>query len=113
MAEHGPTIVLVHGAWFGSWVWAEMTGRLEATGIATRAIDLPGVGRAPGGHDLAGHSAALRSLVASIEGPVAVCSHSYGGVVASQALGGAAATSPARPTNCILLGTGRYPNRAV
>jgi pimeloyl-ACP methyl ester carboxylesterase len=88
MAGHRPTIVLVHGAWFGSWVWAEMSGRLETAGIAARTIDLPGARRAPGRRDLAGHSSALRSLVASVEGPVAVCAHSYGGVVASQALGG-------------------------
>jgi hypothetical protein len=45
MNERRPTLVLVHGAWHGSWIWAEMTGRPEAAGIATRTIDLPGVDR--------------------------------------------------------------------
>jgi hypothetical protein len=39
MNERRPTLVLVHGAWHGSWIWAEMTGRPEAAGIATRTID--------------------------------------------------------------------------
>jgi pimeloyl-ACP methyl ester carboxylesterase len=107
MTRSRPTIVLVHGAWHGSWIWEEMPGRLEAAGIATRTIDLPGARRAPGRRDLAGHSAALRGLVASIEGPVAVCSHSYGGAVASQALDGLPNLSTLIFIAAFMIGPGR------
>jgi pimeloyl-ACP methyl ester carboxylesterase len=107
MTQNRPTIVLVHGAWHGSWIWDEMPGRLAAAGIATRTVDLPGARRAPGRRDLAGHSESLRGLVASIEGPVAVCSHSYGGAVASQALDGLPNLSTLIFIAAFMIGPGR------
>jgi alpha-beta hydrolase superfamily lysophospholipase len=37
-------VILIHGAWQGSWAWARFTPYLEAAGFITRAIDLPGNG---------------------------------------------------------------------
>jgi pimeloyl-ACP methyl ester carboxylesterase len=46
-ADNGPgkrAIVLVHGAWFGAWAYANVAPRLAAKGITAVAIDLPGHG---------------------------------------------------------------------
>lgn len=82
------TIVLVHGAWHGAWAWGDVVPRLTARGLDVRAIDLPGRGRGPGGHRLADHVAFLRRELESIDGPVVICSHSYGGAVAGEAAHG-------------------------
>jgi pimeloyl-ACP methyl ester carboxylesterase len=88
-AGRGPTLLMVHGAWHGSWSWAGMPRLLREAGVRVQAIDLPGRGRGPaGGHDLAAHSRYLRSVAEGIDGPVAVLAHSYGGAVATEALAG-------------------------
>ena len=43
MADFDP-VILVHGAWQGSWAWARFTPYLEAAGLAAHAVDLPGNG---------------------------------------------------------------------
>ena len=43
MADFDP-VILIHGAWQGSWVWARFTPYLEAAGLAAHAVDLPGNG---------------------------------------------------------------------
>ena len=43
MSEFDP-VVLIHGAWQGSWVWARFTPYLEAAGLVGHAVDLPGNG---------------------------------------------------------------------
>jgi pimeloyl-ACP methyl ester carboxylesterase len=84
-----PVLLLVHGAWHGSWSWATLPRLLGASGVRTLAVDLPGRGRGPdGGHDLAAHASYLRSVAAGIDGPLAVLTHSYGGAVATEALAG-------------------------
>ena len=90
-AQHGhdPVLLLVHGAWHGSWSWATVPRLLGAAGIRVLTVDLPGRGRGTaGGHDLAAHAGYLRSVAEDIDGPVAVLTHSYGGAVATQALAG-------------------------
>ncbi|MFF0580128.1 alpha/beta fold hydrolase [Streptosporangium saharense] len=86
----GPTLVLVHGAWHGARSWDPLLPFLEEAGLRTLAVQLPGVGRAPGRHDLAGHSAFLRAELESLTGPLVVCGHSYGGAVVTQAVSGLA-----------------------
>jgi hypothetical protein len=54
--------LLAHGAWHGSWIWDEIHDRMAGMGIVTSAIDLPGVGSAPGAHGLAGHAAASATM---------------------------------------------------
>ncbi len=79
-----PTIVLVHGAWHGSWCWQRVTPLLERRGIAVRTVDLPSVGAEPGTTtDLSADAAAVRAVVDDIGGPVVLCGHSYGGMVIS------------------------------
>ncbi|MGW0802543.1 alpha/beta fold hydrolase [Nonomuraea sp. NPDC002799] len=85
-----PTLLLVHGAWHGSWAWDPVIPLLAERGVPVHAVQLPGVGRAPGGHDLRGHAEFLRAELAALPGPVALCAHSYGGAVITEAAAGAA-----------------------
>jgi pimeloyl-ACP methyl ester carboxylesterase len=85
MTTSKATIVLVHGAWHGSWCWQRVTPLLEARGIAARTVDLPSVGAAPGaGTDLSADAAAVEKVIESLDGPVVLCGHSYGGMVISR-----------------------------
>jgi pimeloyl-ACP methyl ester carboxylesterase len=43
MSEFDP-VILVHGAWQGSWAWARFVPYLAAAGFISHAIDLPGNG---------------------------------------------------------------------
>ncbi|WP_326834916.1 alpha/beta hydrolase [Amycolatopsis rhabdoformis] len=79
-----PALVLVHGAWHGSWCWEAVVP--ELAGVDVRTVELPSVAAPPAG--LYADAEVLRAAVAAVAGPVVVCAHSYGGVVASQALAG-------------------------
>ena len=79
------TIVLVHGAWHGSWCWQRVTQLLDERGLPVRTVDLPSVGAPPGaGTDLSADAAAVEAVIASVAGPVVLCGHSYGGMVISR-----------------------------
>jgi pimeloyl-ACP methyl ester carboxylesterase len=85
------TVVLVHGAWHGAWCWEQVVPLLDAHGVTSVAIDLPGHGAStePLG-DLHGDAAALTALLdglSELGQPVVVCGHSYGGAVISQGAG--------------------------
>src|SRR5258708_32075295 len=43
MSDFDP-VILIHGAWQGSWAWARFAPYLQAAGFVTHAIDLPGNG---------------------------------------------------------------------
>jgi hypothetical protein len=43
-----PTVVLVHGAWNGPWVWDEVRRYLDLARIASAAVTLPSVGENTG-----------------------------------------------------------------
>ena len=90
------TLVLVHGAWHGSWCWERLLPHLAERGLAVRTVDLPSVLRgaerdARGGRrgdrrlDLRDDADAVRGVIESIDGPVVLCGHSYGGMVISLA----------------------------
>jgi pimeloyl-ACP methyl ester carboxylesterase len=85
-----PAVMLVHGAWHGSWCWERVAAVLAAGGIEVHTVDLPATGREPPGLDdgavpgLAQDAAALRGALADC-GPVILCGHSYGGMVISAA----------------------------
>lgn len=83
-------VVLVHGAWHGSWCWDPVVERLE--GLDVVAVDLPRM--ASPDATFADDVAAVR---AAIEGPTVLCGHSYGGVV----IGAAAASDDVR--HCVFL----------
>ncbi len=85
-----PTIVLVHGAWHGAWCWQRLTPHLTRRGFRYRAVDLPSVGATPGeAVGLSADAAAVRALLADVQGPIILCGHSYGGMVISAAASGA------------------------
>lgn len=83
-----PHLVLVHGAWHGSWCWQPVQRQLLRQGVTSEAVDLPGPGRAPGDCGLRGQAAWLRRLVATIDREVVLVGHSYGGQVVSEASAG-------------------------
>ena len=89
MPEHRrPTLVLVHGAWQGSWVWDRLSPELAARGWHTVAVDLPGNGWGPQGGDdasLATHTDHLLTLLATLSGPAVLVGHSGGGLSVTQA----------------------------
>src|SRR5438445_9243 len=72
------TVVLVHGAWHGAWCWEKVVPLLDKAGVATVAFDLPLTSL----HDDAD---ATRHTLDSIDGPVVLCGHSYGGAVITEA----------------------------
>jgi pimeloyl-ACP methyl ester carboxylesterase len=69
-----PTIVLVHGAWADSSSWALVIKRLRTSGYPVHAIANPLQG-------LVSDTAYLSSYLATIEGPMVLVGHSYGGAV--------------------------------
>lgn len=80
-------IVLIHGAWQGSWVWADVAPRLTGAGHTCHSVDLPG--SAPDIVDRAEVSfrdqvTFLEGLIVETDKPVVVVAHSGGGIAASQ-----------------------------
>jgi pimeloyl-ACP methyl ester carboxylesterase len=76
-----PTIVLVHGAFADSSGWSDVAGRLARQGFPVVAFSNP----------LRGPSfdaESLRLFLSTIEGPVVLVGHSYGGVVITNAATG-------------------------
>jgi pimeloyl-ACP methyl ester carboxylesterase len=71
-----PTIVLVHGAFAESASWDRVIDPLVASGHRVIAAANPLRG-------LAGDAAAISDLVRTIDGPVVLAGHSYGGAVIS------------------------------
>ena len=76
-----PTVVLVHGAFADASGWSGVIERLEDRGypVIAPANPLRGV---------SADAAYLRTFLATIEGPIVLVGHSYGGVVISNAATG-------------------------
>jgi pimeloyl-ACP methyl ester carboxylesterase len=78
-SANGPvTVVLVHGAFADGSSWNGVTERLQAAGIAVRAVVNPlrGIGA---------DSAYVASVFSQIPGPVLAVGHSYGGAIITNA----------------------------
>ncbi|PXW23161.1 alpha/beta fold hydrolase [Paraburkholderia caballeronis] len=83
-------MLLVHGAWQGSWAWDAWLPELAARGWPAHAVDLPGNGADP--QRDAAHPAvslqtyvdALQAGLAAFDGPAVVVAHSGAGVPVSQ-----------------------------
>jgi len=73
-----PTIVLVHGAFAESASWYEVIQRLHADGYPVTAAPNPL-------RSLSGDAAVVSGVLATIDGPVVLVGHSYGGAVISNA----------------------------
>lgn len=78
-----PTIVLVHGAFAGSSSWNPVINGLEADGYRVVAVANPL-------RSLAGDADYVARVVKSIDGPVVLVGHSYGGEVIAVAATGVA-----------------------
>lgn len=77
-AQTTPTIVLVHGAFADSTGWNDVAADLTAQGYPVETFDNPLRGPA---YD----SGLLEQKLATIDGPIVLVGHSYGGVVISNA----------------------------
>lgn len=82
-----PTVLMVHGAWHGSWCWDKPREALQAAGWSTRTVDLPSAGRDCGVHE---DAQAVLDELGRIDGPVVIVAHSYGGIPVTQAAAEAA-----------------------
>lgn len=73
-----PTIVLVHGAWADGSSWNEVSHQLQADGYDVRVPpnNLRGV-RSDADH--------MRNYLSTIDGPIVLVGHSYGGMVITNA----------------------------
>jgi pimeloyl-ACP methyl ester carboxylesterase len=71
-----PTIVLVHGAFAESASWNPVIERLESAGHPVIAAANPL-------RSLTGDAASVADLIRTVEGPVVLVAHSYGGAVIS------------------------------
>lgn len=76
-----PTVVLVHGAFADSSSWNSAIAHLHAQGLTAVAAANPL-------RSVAGDAAYVRDVLATIEGPVVLVGHSYGGFVITEAAAG-------------------------
>ncbi len=72
------TVVLVHGAWADGSSWSRVIAQLQQRDVKLIAVQLP---RA----SLDGDAATVQRTVRSLQGPVLLVGHSYGGAVITQA----------------------------
>jgi pimeloyl-ACP methyl ester carboxylesterase len=80
-ADDLPTVVLVHGAFADSSSWNDVIAGLRRDGY-------PVVGVANPLRSLRGDAEYLRDVLDSVDGPIVVAGHSYGGSVMSEAADG-------------------------
>jgi pimeloyl-ACP methyl ester carboxylesterase len=71
-------VVIVHGAWADGSSWSKVIPLLQAKGLHVVAVQNPLT-------SLADDVAATRRAMASLDGPVLLVGHSYGGVVITEA----------------------------
>ncbi|MGI5191766.1 alpha/beta fold hydrolase [Promicromonospora sp. CA-289599] len=76
-----PTVVLVHGAFAESSSWNAVVGQLQQQTLRVVAAANPL-------RSVTGDARYLRDVIASIEGPVVLVGHSYGGMVITEAAAG-------------------------
>lgn len=79
-------VVLIHGAWAGSWVWDHLLDGLRAAGFRPHAVDLPGNGSddtPAAAVSLDIYAAHVCALIDQLEGPVQLVAHSGGGMTAT------------------------------
>src|SRR4051812_5818366 len=75
-----PTIVLVHGAWADGSSWAGVVRRLQTAGYTVDVPPNPLRG-------VSADAAYINRFLGSIQGPIVLVGHSYGGSVITNAVG--------------------------
>lgn len=88
--DDGTTLVFVHGAWHGPWCWESWSAEARRAGFPTASLTLPSHDR-PGSRKriwarMSSYVSHVRTVVASIDGPVVIVGHSMGGYVAQRVL---------------------------
>ena len=78
MMKAATTIVLVHGAWADGSSWNKVIPRIQAKGLTVIAIQLPLT-------SLADDVAVTKRAISTIEGPIVLVGHSWGGMAITQA----------------------------
>ncbi|HEY8336301.1 MAG TPA: alpha/beta fold hydrolase [Tardiphaga sp.] len=80
-------LILIHGAWQGSWAWSRFMPALAQAGLRAEAIDLPGNGGDSPAADVSldAYAAHVADRIRSDDDPVVLVAHSGGGVIASEA----------------------------
>ncbi|MDM9627570.1 alpha/beta hydrolase [Rhizobium sp. S152] len=73
-----PTVVLVHGAWADGSSWQKVIPLLLKEGVPVVAVQNPT-------SSLADDAAATRRIINSVEGPIVLVGHSWGGAVITEA----------------------------
>ena len=76
-----PTVVLVNGAWANNAAWSGVIERLQTEGYAVDAPPNPL-------QSLKGDAATIADLLKTIQGPIVLVGHSYGGAVITNAATG-------------------------
>jgi pimeloyl-ACP methyl ester carboxylesterase len=76
-----PTVVLVHGAWANSASWSGVIERLQSKGYTVDAPPNPL-------RSLKGDAATIADFLKTINGPIVLVGHSYGGAVITNAARG-------------------------
>jgi pimeloyl-ACP methyl ester carboxylesterase len=80
-----PPLILIPGAWMGSWVWDRVVAELSSERVASHALTLTGLESEDSGSDadLETHIEDVRRFVVSLRTRrVSVVGHSYSGLVA-------------------------------
>jgi pimeloyl-ACP methyl ester carboxylesterase len=75
-------VILIHGAWAGSWVWDRLTPFLTQAGLTCHAIDLPGNGSDgidPATVSFESYLDKLQRVIGKLDRPVSLVAHSGGG----------------------------------
>ncbi|MDX8031518.1 alpha/beta fold hydrolase [Lentzea sp. BCCO 10_0856] len=72
-------LLLVHGAWHGSWCWDHLVPELRSRGWTPSVVDLPSASGSPA-FGMRDDAAVVREALVALDGPVTVVAHSYAGV---------------------------------
>jgi pimeloyl-ACP methyl ester carboxylesterase len=88
-ANGSNAVILIHGAWQGSWAWDLVVPKLKKQGLNPIAIDLPGNGfnDSVALQDVSLHSYldCIEDIIGQLEGKVSLVGHSGGGQIMTAA----------------------------
>jgi pimeloyl-ACP methyl ester carboxylesterase len=79
-------VLLVHGAWHGSWCWERLIPELEERDWTPWTIDLPSTSGDPE-LGMLSDASAIRQRVLEIDRPCTILAHSYAGIPVAEAAG--------------------------